>query len=186
MSWKKIVPPVGLAISLAEAQSAARADIDSEGNSPLDADLITAIKTYTAEAEGETNRAIMEQTWRLTLDRFPDSIELSRPPLLHVAHIKYIDVDGVQRTLDTQDYEVDGESEPGWIVPAPGRAWPATKDKIKAVEVQICCGYGADHTSVPDSIKGFILARIAEQFNTNKHADNPNVVRLLWPEIVYS
>lgn len=186
MSWKLIVPPVGLAISMEDAQLAARADVDADGESPLDADIVAAIRTYTAEAEGVTNRAIMQQTLRLTLDRFPPAIELCRPPLLQVDHVKWYDTDGVQKTLDPQDYEVDGESEPGCIVPAPGCAWPATQAKINAVEVQVRCGYGVDHTAVPDSIKGFIRARIAEQFKDGRHADNPNVTRLLWPEIVYS
>lgn len=186
MSWKLVAPPTGLAISLADGQAAARADVDENGVSPLDAEIEAAIRTYTAEAEGITNRAIMEQTLRLKLDEFPPMIELSRPPLLQVDYIRFFDVNGVQKTLELQDYEVDGEKEPGCIVPAEGRAWPATKRKINAVEVQIRCGYGADHTSIPDSIKGFVRARLAEQFSTNKHADNPNVTRLLWPEVVYS
>lgn len=186
MSWKLITPPTGLAISLADAQAAARADVDADGKSPLDADIEAAIRTYTAEAEGVTNRAILEQTWRLKLDRFPDAIELQRPPLLQVVHVKFVDAAGEKQTLDPQHYEVDGQSEPGYIVPAPNRAWPMTADKINAVEVEIRCGYGIDHTAVPDSIRGFIRARVAEQFSTGKHADNPNVTRLLWPEVVYS
>lgn len=186
MSWRLITPPSGLAISLAEAQLAARVDVGEDGKSSLDADIERAIRTYTAEAEGETNRAVVEQTWRLTLDRFPESIELRRPPLLQVVHVKYRDAAGTLQTLSPEDYEIDGESEPGFIVPAPGCAWPATANKINAVEVVIRCGYGPDDTKVPDTFKGFILARIAEQFNTGKHADNANVTRLLWPEVVWS
>jgi len=186
MSWKLITPPAGLAISLAEGQLAARADVDEDGKSPLDADIVRAIRTYTAEAEGETSRAVVEQTWRLTLDRFPESIELRRPPLLQVVHVKYRDAAGTLQTLSPEDYEVDGESEPGFIVPAPGCAWPAAANKINAVEVVIRCGYGSDDAKVPDSIKGFILARVAEQFTTGKHAENPHVTRLLWPEVVHS
>lgn len=186
MSWKLITPPAGLAISLADAQTAARVDIDADGKSALDADIEAAIRTYTAEAEGETNRAIMQQTLRLTLDRFPDAIELRRPPLLQVVHVQYVDAAGEKRMLASQDYEVDSQSEPGYIVPAPGRAWPATANKINAVEIDIRCGYGVDHTAVPDSIKGFIRARVAEQFSTGKHAENPHVTRLLWPEVVHS
>lgn len=186
MSWKLITPPTGLAISLAEAQTAARADVGEDGASPLDADIIAAVKTYTSEAEGVTNRAIMEQTWRLTLDKFSAAIELLRPPLLLVEHVKFYDAAGERQTLDPQDYFATKFSEPAQLMPAPGRSWPSTAVRADAVEVQIRCGYGADHTSVPDSIKGFIRARVAEQFKDGKHADNPNVTRLLWPEVVYS
>ena len=41
----------------------------------------------------------MEQTWRLTLDRFNGAIELRRPPLLQVVHVKYYDAAGVQRAV---------------------------------------------------------------------------------------
>lgn len=185
MSWKLITPPTGLAVSMVEARTAARADVDENGTSPLDGEIQRAIRTYTTEAEGETNRAIMEQTWRLTLDRFNGAIELRRPPLLQVVHVKFYDTENVQRTLDPQDYQVDGESEPGYIVPAAGKAWPATASRINAVEVQIRCGYGPDHTSVPDSISGFILARLSEHFQSAGQAKNEHVKRLLWPEVVY-
>lgn len=185
MSWKLITPPNGLAVSMTEAQTAARADVDENGVSPLDGEIRRAIRTYTTEAEGETNRAIMEQTWRLTLDRFNGAIELRRPPLLQVVHVKFYNTENVLRTLDPQDYQIDGESEPGYIVPADGKAWPATGRRINAVEVQIRCGYGPDHTSVPDSISGFIIARLSEHFQSGGKAENEHVKRLLWPEVVY-
>ena len=185
MSWKLITSPTGLAVSMTEARTAARVDVDEDGTSPLDGEIQRAIRTYTTEAEGETNRAIMEQAWRLTLDRFNGAIELRRPPLLQVVHVKFYDAAGVQRTLDPEDYQIDDQSEPGFIVPAPGKAWPATAARINAIEVQIRCGYCPDHTSVPDSISGFILARLSEHFQSGGQAKNEHVKRLLWPEVVY-
>jgi uncharacterized phiE125 gp8 family phage protein len=180
-----ITPPTALAVSMVEARIAARVDLDDDGTSPLDGEITRAIRTYTTEAEGETCRAIMAQTWVLTLDAFPPSIQLRYPPLMQVDHIKFYDVDGVQQTLHPEDFEVDAESEPAWIVPAPGRAWPETAKRIKAVEVQFQCGYGADPALVPDAISGFILARVSEQFKTGAHAVNEYVTRLLWPQKVY-
>jgi len=46
-------------------------------------------------------------------------------------------------------------------------------------------GYGPDHASVPAGIKGFILARVAEHFETGGQPKNENVKRLLWSEVVY-
>jgi len=168
-----------------EARLAARADVEDDGTSALDTDIRRAIKTYTTEAEGETNRAIMQQTWRLTLDAFPAKFELRRPPLLKVDHIKFYDAAGVQQTLDPQDYQVDGEREPGEIVLAPGYVWPATARRINAVEVQITCGYGTDPSVVPDAISGFIVARLSEHFQTGGQPKNEHVKRLLWPEVAY-
>ncbi|MFK3741438.1 head-tail connector protein [Massilia sp. TN1-12] len=186
MSTRLISPPAGLAVSMADAQLAARADVDDEGKSPLDAEILQAIRTYTAEAESETNRAIIEQTWRVTLDRFDGSIKLDKARVLQVEHVKFYDNDGVQQTLNPDHYQVDSESEPGYVVPAKGRAWPATANRINAIEVQYKAGYGPDDTSVPDGIKGFILARIAEHFETGGQPKNEFVRRLLWPFTVYS
>jgi len=185
MSWKLITPPTALAVSMDEARAAARVDVEDDGATPLDGEIRRAIRTYTTEAEGETNRAVMQQAWRLTLDAFPAKFTLRRPPLLQVDHIKFFDVAGEQQTLDPQDYQVDGEGEPGEIVPAPGRAWPATARRINAVEVQITCGYGDDAALVPDAISGFILARLSEHFQTGGQPKNEHVKRLLWPEVVY-
>ena len=185
MSWRLITPPTALAVSMDEARVAARVDVDEDGTSPLDAEIRRAIRTYTAEAEGETNRAIMQQTWRLTLDAFPAKFELRRPPLLQVDHIKFIDAAGVQQTLHPLDYQVDGEREPGEIVLAPGHVWPTPARRINAVEVQITCGYGPDPALVPAAISGFILARLSEHFQTGGQPKNEHVKRLLWPEVVY-
>ncbi|MEH6434289.1 head-tail connector protein [Massilia sp. DD77] len=192
MRFRLVTPPVALAVSLAEAQLAVRADVDQDGKSPLDADLERSIRTYTTEAESETSRAIMEQTWRLTLDAFPTCerggpgpIQLQFPPLALVDHVKFYDRDGVQQTLDPQDYQVDSESEPGFLVPAPGKTWPATADRINAVEVQFQCGFGEDHTAVPDGIKGFILARVQEHLESGGQTKNEYVRRLLWPYKVH-
>ena len=193
MSTRLIVPPVGLAVSMEAARMSARADLREDGTSALDAEIEQAIRTYTTEAEGEMSRAVIQQVWRVTLDCFPaaprggpGAIPLSKSPLLQVEHVKFYDIEGVQRLLDPQDYEADGESEPGFIVPAPSRAWPATAHRINAVEAQYRCGYGADYTAVPDGIKGFILARVAEHFETGGRPTNEKVLRLLWPYKVYN
>ena len=185
MSLKLIIPPAGLAVSMEAARTAARADVGEDGSSPLDGEIESAIRIYTAEAEGETRRAIMDQTWRLTLDRFTGAIELRKPPILQVDHIKFYDVDGVQRTLDPQDYLVDSESEPGYIVPAPGHVWPPTMNRVNAVQVQYRCVYGANHAAVPVQITGFVQARIGEHFQTGGQPKNELVKRLLWPLVVH-
>lgn len=181
MTPKVIVPPAELAVSLESAITAARAN-----GAGLDAEVEQAVKTATAEAEFETQRAIIAQTLRLTLDRFPDSIKLPRPRLISVEHVKFFDAySKTWETLDPQDYEIDSVSEPGYIVPAPGKTWPATAPRINAVEVQYVAGYGPDHTSVPDSVKGFILRRVAEQYELLSASMVAGTPRLLDAERVY-
>jgi len=180
MTAKLITPAVGLAVSLEAAITAARAN-----GAGIDSEVEQAVRTYTAEAEFETQRALINQTWRLTVDKFSPALKLERPPLVSVAHVKYLDTNGQWQTIDPQDYEADSVSEPGYIVPAPRKAWPPTADRINAVEVQYTAGYGPDHTSVPDSIKGFILRRVADQFGQLSASLAASAPRLLDGERVY-
>jgi uncharacterized phiE125 gp8 family phage protein len=168
-----ITPPAALAVSLAQAITAARAD-----GAGLDADVEQAVRGFTENAEHATRRAFITQTWRATLHAFPPAIKLPNAPLQSVVHVKFYDTAGVQRTLDPQDYIVDAESEPGLVVPAPGKAWPATAARINAVEVQYKCGYGDGDAAVPDSLKSYVLAKVAEQF-AQAGAPSPNIHRLL-------
>jgi uncharacterized phiE125 gp8 family phage protein len=160
-----IVPPAALAVSITTARASARTS-----GAALDAELEQKVRDFTDDAEHRTGRALITQTWEVTLDGFPDAIRLPHAPLASVVYVKFYDVDGVLQTLDPQDYMVDAKSEPGYIVPAPGRAWPQTAARINAVEVRYVCGYGPDETSVPPAIKGFILGMVENDYFPNPNA----------------
>jgi uncharacterized phiE125 gp8 family phage protein len=180
MKAKMITPPAELPVTMIAAITAARAD-----GAGLESDVEQAVRTYTDEAEFETQRAIISQTLQVKMHCFPPIIELPRPNLLSVVHVKFIDQAGQQQTLDPQDYTVDTESEPGRLVPAPGKAWPATAKRVNAVEVRYIAGYGPTHANVPDAIKGFILRRVAEQFGQLSASLAESAPHLLDGERVY-
>lgn len=100
-------------------------------------------------------------------------------------HVTYYDEEGVQRTLDPQDYFVDADAEPAVLTPAPGRTWPRTIDRAAAVEVKYLCGYGLTEASVPKPVKQYVLARIQQQFSPVSTAKDVNFDRLLDPYCVY-
>ncbi|QOY96334.1 hypothetical protein IM543_11230 [Massilia sp. UMI-21] len=156
MTTKQVSVPAGLPVPLAAAINKARAD-----GADMEAEVELEVRGIAGQVEHEIGRALCEQTWRVTLDRFPDAIKLPMAaPLIAVESVKFIDADGVQRILDPQDYFVDSASEPAYVMPAPGRAWPATAVRANAVEVQYRCGYGADYTAVPPAIQSYILGRL--------------------------
>lgn len=186
MTTRLIVPPEALAVSMSAAREAARVDVDANGTSALDAQIEQAVRTITEKAEHETGRAFITQTWRVTLDSFPDAIKLPNAPLASVTYVKYYDAAGVQQTLDPQDYQVDTVNEPGYAVPAPGRSCPATAARINAVEVQYVCGYGPTDADVPAAIKGYILAHVQQQFSPVANAKPENFDRLLDRHRVYA
>jgi len=171
MPVRKISPVPGAApaVTLAQARAQVRSDCADE-----DALLQALIDVATDAAADRLQRALVPTRYRLTVDSFPAALELLMPPVLSVESVKYTDPAGLQQTLDPQDYIVDRVSEPGYLVPAVGRAWPATQDRVNAVEVEYTAGY--PDSAIPTPIRQWILLAIGDMYaNRERSADKPAV-----------
>lgn len=143
-------------VTLAEAKLHCK--VDAADDDSLITSLITAVRL---QAEHLTGRALVTQTWDVTLDAFPaDSLELPFPPLQSVASITYLDADGASQTLAGTEYQVITNELVGRIVPAYGKTWPSTRAQPAAVTIRMVAGYGLA-ASVPASIKAWMLISIA-------------------------
>ncbi len=114
--------------------------------------------------EEDVRRQFLTATWTLTLDRFPEVIEIERCPLISVTSIAYIDSAGDSQTLSASNYRVDTTSEPGRITPAFGLSWPTTRNLTGAVTVTFTAGYGAARSSVPASIRQAVLLWVEGEY----------------------
>lgn len=159
-------------VTLADAKAHLRVDGTDE-----DAYITSLIGVALVAAEERLERTLVSTTWRLTLDGFPDAIKLTMPPIVSVQSLTYLDAAGVQQTLAPADYVLDAVSEPGYLVPAPGKAWPSTQSgRINTVTVDYTAGYGATAADVPAPIKHWILLSIGEMFmNREGSAERPAV-----------
>lgn len=145
--------------------------------SSRDSYIATLISVARQACEGQLGRTLIETTWDLTLDAFPDAIPLRMPRVVSVSSVKYIDATGVQQTLSPSSYQVDDRSEPGWIVPAYGYTWPISRDQVNAVTVTYVAGYGPDATTVPAPIKAWILLMVGSLFeNRETEIATPGIV----------
>jgi uncharacterized phiE125 gp8 family phage protein len=167
MTARQLLAATELAVSVEDAMLSLKVD-----QAELEPVVRVWLRGVIRHAESIMQRSIVHQTWLDTSDGFPmkddgcaGAIKLRYPPVVEVLSVKYYDQDNVLRTLHPDDYEVDSVSEPGWVVPAPGKAWPATFSRINAVQVEFKCGYGPDATSTPDEIRLYILAKLVEQFD---------------------
>ncbi len=172
MFSKMITAPTVSAIDLADVKRNLRIDTD---DTSLDAILPAWIDGVIAHAEHYAGRALMSQGWRMVLDAFPTTIKLPIAPVISVDTVKYYDVAGVLQTLASTEYLVDSVSEPGRIVPAPGKVWPATFDRVNTVIIDLTAGYGATSASTPQGFKLYLLAKIAEQFDPNSRGEKVTV-----------
>jgi uncharacterized phiE125 gp8 family phage protein len=153
MSLRLVTPPATLPVSVAEAKLHWRVEHDAD-----DALIATLIRASAAACEQELNRALMAQTWDLIIDAFPEAeIRLPKPRALEVLHVQYVAVDGVTRTLGADAWTLDPDLIPGYLLPALGTGWPATRDQANAVRVRFRTGYGTEASSLPDSLRVWIL-----------------------------
>jgi len=152
MALKPITAATALAVSLAEVKAQANIDVSDD-----DTKITAIIHSATALAEQATGRAIMTQTWELTLDSFPNAIELTRVPVQSVTSITYADSTGAETVLSEALYSLDNADYFGfaYVVPAYNTDWPDTRDEINAVKVRYVAGY-ANAASVPAATKQWI------------------------------
>lgn len=172
MSLRLVTPAAALAVSLSEAKAQLRIDHSDEDT------LITSMITAATEtAEQITGRAIMPQTWELTLDEFPAVIELTRVPVASVTSVTYVDTAGVTQTLTgTRLRNVDDYAS-ALIVPAYNLEWPDTLDDVDTVKVRFVAGY-ANAAAVPQPIKNWILINVASMYENREAESTKNMVSL--------
>jgi uncharacterized phiE125 gp8 family phage protein len=160
MALKLITAATTYPVSLAEAKLHAKVDAADD-----DA-LITAFITAATEvAEQKIGRAIMPQTWELTLDAFPDAFELTRTPVTAVTNLTYYDTSGVQQTLLSSLYTLNNADADGsaYVVPVYNGTWPDTRTQVNAVTLRYTAGY-ANAAAVPEPIKTWIKIAISTMY----------------------
>lgn len=146
------VAPTSDPVTLGELKAHLR--VTSSDETPL---LRSLIKAATEWAEDYTWRSLLQQTWVLKLDRFPnygDPIWLPRPPLSSVTSITYIDTNGNSQTLSSSLYDVDSTTKDlTGIWEAYDQEWPDVRDEINSVTVTYVTGYGTAIDDVPYRIR---------------------------------
>ncbi len=170
MALRLITAPAVKPVTVSDMESHMRAVLTAET-----AIVEAYIAAITEKAEAYTRRALVSQTWELVLDGFPCEIRLPLSPLQSVTSIKYLDAAGVLQTLDPSMYVVDSASEPGRISPAYGTTWPVTLPVHGAVVIKFVCGYGAAASSVPASIKAWIMLNVASLYENRESIGDPRL-----------
>lgn len=162
MSLIKIADPTTEPVTLAEIKSHLKLE-----TTYYDAIIPTYITVARQMAEHKTGKALAPQTWKLTLDEFPDGgIYVPIPPISTVStnvSISYYNTSAALVTLDSSYYFVDDKAQPAYIAMSTGLDdWPDTNDQINAVTVQFVCGY----TTCPENIKHWIKMRVGAMIET--------------------
>lgn len=184
MATKIITAPSFEPLSVADVSEYLRLD-DSPTDTLLISSLITAARQH---LENYLNRYIAEQTVELALTGWKDKIDLSAP-VQSVTSVKYLDENGVEQTLNPNQYLVDTYSEPAAIYPAHDVTYPNLYDQENNVKIRYVVGFTSggspDTNPLPDPLK-FAMMLIIGDLYANREAGgekayqvNPTVQNLL-------
>ncbi len=147
-----VTPPAAEPVTVEELKLHVRKDTNEED---------TLLQTYLYAArewfEVALDRALVTQTWRLTLPDLAWSwYELPHPPLQSVTSVTYRDTGGTTQTVAAATYNVVTSATPGRIELDHGSNWPATDEHPEAVAITYVAGYGAP-SAVPRLVRQGIL-----------------------------
>jgi len=153
-------------VSVAEAKEHLRIDSSFTAD---DTYIETLISVATLAAENYTNLALMEQTFILDIDAFPDYFNLLKGTLrtLTVNSITYKDESNASQTLAASNYVADGSIKPARIYYTPDASIPSTFEIPNAVNVTFTLGFTAA-SQVPAPIKQAILLMIGTYYETRQ------------------
>lgn len=161
---KSLVPvtaPTEEPVTLAEAKEALR--VDSDDDATRIEELVAIAREY---VENFTGRALISQTWKLTLSEWPDCrvITLDRSPFASVESIKYYPASGAeQATLSEATYRAPTGRTPGIIELKASEVWPDVDDRLDAIEINFTAG-AASAALVPKTLKKCVYALVAHWY----------------------
>ena len=169
--------PVAEPLSLAQAKNFLRVEHDA------DDDLILAlIAAARIQVEAETHRALMTQTWRLVLDRWPTTgrIEVRPAPLRTLAAARVYDSAGIAHAADLEAFIVDTASAllafATWSLTQPGRA-------IAGIELDVSVGFG-DADDVPEPLRQAVRLLVAHWYENRRISAGGGEATTLLPATV--
>ncbi len=147
-------------VSIEDQKAHLRIDTDDD-----DAYIADCIKAARLWIEGQTKRAIMDQTWSYTIDyHWPTvagahRIDLPLNPVPQTTSpsttiITYVDADGASQTLAETQYTLVGRTHGSYIVPAYNITWPTVRHVPNAITVQFKAGASSN---VPHDLKRAVM-----------------------------
>ena len=132
-----VTAPAAEPLSLAEAKAFLR--VEHGDDDAIITSLVSAARNH---VEALTRCALIAQTWRLVLDRWPDGGRIAPRigPLRSLAAARVLNAEGQASGIDPEIFAIDvaagALAAPAWSLPLPGRS-------VAGIELDIEVGYGA-------------------------------------------
>jgi len=134
--------------------------LDDDGQDDLVSGLMRAARLM---VESVSRRLLIEQGWRVVMDRWPQDgrVRLPLSPVLAVDRVRVRDAAGAATEINPASIELDVASDPPCMIvsdaPEPGKA-------RNGIEIELRAGYGASPEAVPECLKLAIKILAAHWF----------------------
>lgn len=158
MTLIRTVDPSAEPVTLAEVKAHLRLDHDSE-----DELLNGLIRAAREDVERTTGLALLDQAWRLVLDKWPrdGSATVMVHPVREILSVTAYGSEGEASVIDPASYQADTVSRPARLhfdgPPAALRAW-------NGIEIDFAAGFGEAGTDVPDLLRRAIVLLVAHWY----------------------
>jgi uncharacterized phiE125 gp8 family phage protein len=174
MALSLTAPPAVEPVSLSDAKAWLRA-----GHGDEDALISDLIASARARVESETGLALITQSWRWTLDAWPQgrlsacgqAVSLPVRPLISVEAVPTINADGVATVHDPAEYRIE-PGEPGRLIAVLPFALPQPERAAGGIEVDFTAGFGAASDDVPAPLREAVLRLVADAYSNVERAES--------------
>jgi hypothetical protein len=184
--YELVTGPASEPVTLAEAKEHCRVDIVTD-----DA-YITALITAARELVSQlTGRALITETWSLTLDDWPNNkdddwwdgqrdgalslldaaeLEIQRAPFLAVTSVKTIDAAAAETVWSASNYYVAKRHGFGRLIRQAGVSWPIPGRDRAGIVITFTIGYGASASAVPAALRQAIKMLVQHWYDNRAPA----------------
>lgn len=157
-------------LTTAEAKVHLRVDHDDD-DGYIDA-LVAAATEYLDGAFGILGRALVTQSWQMSLAAWPSatSMVLPVPPVQAVTAVTYYDADNAEQTFGAANYRLVATEARALVELVDGASWPASYARSDAITVTFTAGYGDAADDVPEPIRQAARLLVAEWYDPAREA----------------
>jgi len=182
-NYERTVDPTTEPLTTAEAKTQLR-----ESSSDFDTQIDELVKAARAMVETRTGRGLVDQTWKATLNAFPDGdeIPLSHGPIQSITSVTYLDADENRQTFSSSSYTLDKFGR-GFVSLNESANWATgITEQAGSIEVIFVTGYGSASTDIPSDLLSAIRLHVEDLYcGENQHKTREQAIRsLITPYIV--
>lgn len=155
MLLNRTVAPTTTIVGLADAKDHLRVTDATE-----DFYIGTLLSAADATLEEMTGRAILPQTWAMSVDSVSGTLALPKVPVTAISSIAYYDANNAAQIATIDDFYLFKDDDRAWLEPKPGMSWPTLYARADALTVTFTAGYAA----IPSTLKHAALLLVSQWF----------------------